>query len=134
MTYCNIKTPTPETLLKCASREELEAALAAARTNCKGSAVFLPPPFLPDAVLYADTTEPLKLILISIAEAKEFDRIHEDDDDYTDSAMTHVKEFAQWAWGVEAGLVLETSACCVPKMVNYTPIQQLVSNSASCHH
>ena len=98
---CNLKTPTPEKLLECSSTEELAATRAATKVNFKGSAFFSPPPFLRDAVLNADTTEPLKLILISVAAAKEFDRVHEDDDDYKESAMTHIEEFAQWAWAVE---------------------------------
>jgi len=113
---CNLKTPKPEDLLKCASKEELAATRVTTRAvNFKGSALFFPPPFLRDAILNADTTEPLELILISVAAAKEFDRIHEEDEDYNESAMSHIEEFAQWAWGVQNEKVLTTSFMLRPE-------------------
>ena len=66
-------------------------------------------------MLNVNTAKPLKLIIILIATAKEFVRIHEEDDDYTDSAMTHVEGSAQWAWGVEAGKVFETKFMLHPE-------------------
>ena len=68
----NLKTLKPKTLLDCAFTEELAAIRATTRVNYKGSTFFLPLPFLQDAVLNADTTEPLGLILIAVAAAKEF--------------------------------------------------------------
>ena len=92
----------------------------------KGQLSF-PPPFLRDAVLNADTTEPLELILISIASAKEFERIHEDNEDYNGSAMAHIEEFTQWAWGVENGKVLATKFMLRPKDGG------LQIHSSNCH-
>ena len=43
---CNLKTPEPETLLDYASTEELVAVQATMRVDYKGSAFFLPSPFL----------------------------------------------------------------------------------------
>ena len=73
------------------------------------------------------TTEPLKLILISIPAAEEFDRIHKDDDGYSGSTITHVEDFALWAWGVETRKVLQTKFMLCPED------GKLQIHSPTCH-
>ena len=102
--------------------------------NFKGSAFFFPPPFLRDVVLNTDTTEPLKLILISVAEANIFDRVHEDDEEYNKSSMTHIKEFSQWVCGVKNGKVLAANYMLCPKDVDYKSTPRIVIKSISSHH
>jgi hypothetical protein len=74
-----------------------------------GSVSFLPAPWLADAVIAANSSDPFLLITVAIAAATVFDREHEEDPEYITPAENHAGDFILWAWGIRAGQVNATS-------------------------
>lgn len=112
---CEIRTPKIEDIKACSTAEEI-GALTAPRNGAAtytGSAAFLMAPFLVEAILDADTTDPYELILVANSAAAAFNTLHENDDEFED-ATSHAEDFSLWAWGVAAGRITETKVLIRP--------------------
>ena len=73
--------------------------------NYPGSASFLPVPWLADAVIAANSSDPFFLITVVNTTARVFDLEHKEDENYITSAADHAGDFILWAWGIGADQV-----------------------------
>jgi hypothetical protein len=105
---CNLVTPIIDALRECTTSTEV-AKLEAPDENCRvtypGSASFLPAPWLADAVIAANSSDPFLLITVVNAAATAFDLEQEEDENYVISATDHTGDFIIWAWGIGADRV-----------------------------
>ena len=117
MAECNLVTPTIDVLRECTTAievAEVEAPNENGLVTYPGSATFLPAPWLAEAVIAANSSNPFLLITIVNAAATAFDEEHEEDEDYITSAEDHAGDFLLWAWAVGAGRVSATSCIFDP--------------------
>ena len=70
-----------------------------------GSASFLPAPWLADAVIAENSSNPFLLITAVIAAATAFDLEHKEDKNYITTAADQAGNFILWAWGIGADRV-----------------------------
>jgi hypothetical protein len=111
MAECNLVTPTIDALRECMTAikvTEVEAPDENGLVNYPGSASFLPAPWLADAVIAANSSDPFLLITVVNAAATVFDEEHEENEDYITSAADHAGDFILWAWGIGAERVSAT--------------------------
>jgi hypothetical protein len=105
---CNLVTPTIDALRECTTATEvakLEAPDENGLVTYPGSASFLPAPWLADAVVEANSSDPFHLITVVNAAATAFDLEHEEDQNYSTSGADHAGDFILWAWGIGADQV-----------------------------
>jgi hypothetical protein len=105
MVECNLVTPTINVLRECTTAIEVtkvEATDTNGLVTYPGSASFLPAPWLADAVIAANSSNPFLLITVVNAAATVYDKEHEEDEDYITSAADHAGDFFLWAWGIGA--------------------------------
>jgi hypothetical protein len=110
MADCNLVTPTIDALRECTTATKvakIEAPNENGLVTYPGSATFLPAPWLAEAVIAANSSDPFLLIAIVNASATE-------DEDYVTSAEDHAGDFLLWSWAVGAGRVSETSCIFDP--------------------
>jgi hypothetical protein len=121
MAECNLVTPTIDALRECKTAievAEVEAPNENDLVTYPDSATFLPAPWLAEAVIAANSSNPFLLITIVNAAAKAFDEEHKEDEDYITSAEDHTGDFLFWAWAVGAGRVSATSCIFDPTDIN----------------
>jgi hypothetical protein len=117
MADCNLVTPTIDAFRKCTTASEVtevEAPNENGLVTYPGSATFLPAPWLAEAVIAANSSDPFFLITIVNAAATAFDEVHEEDEEYITSAEDHAGDFLLWSWAVGAGRVSTTSCIFDP--------------------
>ena len=117
MADCNLVTPTIDALRECTTANEvadIEAPNENGIVTYPGSATFLPAPWLAEAVIAANSSDPFLLITIVNAAASAFDEEHEEDEDYVTSAEDHAGDFLLWSWAVGADRVSATSCIFDP--------------------
>ena len=117
MADCNLVTPTIDALRECTTATEvaeIEAPNENGLVTYPGSATFLPAPWLAEAVIAANSSDPFLLITIVNAAATAFDEEHEEDEDYVTTAEDHAGDFLLWSWAVGAGRVSATSCIFDP--------------------
>jgi len=96
MAECNLVTPTIDALRECTTAievAEVDTPNENGLVTYPGSATFLPAPWLAEAVIASNSSNPFLLITIVNAAATAFDEEHEEDEDYITSAEDHA-----WAW------------------------------------
>ena len=71
----------------------------------KGVGVFIPGPFLRDAILKSETVDPSKLVPLAMKEAVELDKDHGNDSSISNKAIEHVIHFVFWLFGVNNGKI-----------------------------
>jgi hypothetical protein len=97
---CNLFTPTIDELRECKTETEVaevEAPEENGLVTYPGSASFLPAPWLADAVIAANSSNPFFLIATVNAAATAFDLEHKEDENYITTAADHVGYFILWA-------------------------------------
>ena len=104
---CNLVTLTIDALCECTTATatevaELEAPDENGLVTYPGSASFLPAPWLADAVVAANSSDPFLLITVVNAAATAFDLEHEEDASFVTSAADHAGDFILWASGIGA--------------------------------
>ena len=107
MVKCNLVTPTIDALRECTTAIEV-AEVEVPDENFltyPGSASFLPAPWLADAVIAANSSDPFVLIMVVNAAATVFDLKHKDDENYITSTADHTDDFILWVWGIGADRV-----------------------------
>ena len=117
MEDCNLVTLTIDALHECTTAievAEVEAPNENGLITYPGSATFLPAPWLAEAVIAANSSDPFLLITIVNAAATVFDEEHWDDDNYITNAEDHAGDFLLWSWAVGAGRVSATSCIFDP--------------------
>ena len=117
MEDCNLVTLTIDAHHECTTAievAEVEAPNENGLITYPGSATFLPAPWLAEAVIAANSSDPFLLITIVNAAATAFDEEHEEDEDYITSAEDHAGDFLLWSWAVGAGRVSATSCIFDP--------------------
>ena len=100
MAECNLVTPTIDELRECKTETEVaevEAPEENGLVTYPGSASFLPAPWLADAVIAANSSNPFLLITRVNTAAKAFDLEHKEDENYITTAADHVGDFILWA-------------------------------------
>ena len=105
MTECNLVTPTIDVLWECTTETKVAEVEAPEENNIvtyPGSASFLPAPWLADAVIAANSSNPFFLIATVNAAATAFDLEHKEDKNYTASVADQAGKFILWAWGIGA--------------------------------
>ena len=98
MVKCNLVTPTIDALRECTTAIEV-AEVEVPDENFltyPGSASFLPAPWLADAVIAANSSDPFVLIMVVNAAATVFDLKHKDDENYITSTADHTGDFILW--------------------------------------
>jgi hypothetical protein len=76
-----------------------------AQISFRGLSSFLPAPWLTQAILSSGTNDSLELIVECRIAADLFNIFHRDNIQYKTSAIKHLEDFANWAWGVHQGRV-----------------------------
>ena len=77
--------------------------------NFKGSAAFIPSPWLIEFILDEDSKDPAELLFQVLAAAKAFDDIHGEEEAFKDcKAKDHAEDFQLWINGVLTGKIPET--------------------------
>jgi hypothetical protein len=118
---CNLITPTINKLSKCKTADKVSAIEAPNETGLvtyPGSASFLAAPWLVNAVMAKNSSNPFHLIAVVNAAAKTFDKEHDADAEYITKATDNAGDFILWAWGVGAGRVTKTSFSIDPNDTN----------------
>eukprot|EP00957_Ditylum_brightwellii_P158217 12043597-Ditylum_brightwellii.AAC.1 len=103
---CIIRAQKSEDMQACEDADALDALIEPgnrAAINNKGSASFVPAPFLRDAMLEAISKDPWELISVAFSAAKAYDNTHDDG-----NAAAHTEAFALWAWCVRKGTLSQT--------------------------
>jgi hypothetical protein len=121
MAECNLVTPTIDALRECTTAIEVakvEAPNENGIVTYLASATFLPAPWLAEAVIAANSSDPFLLITIVNAAATAFNEEHEEDEDCITSAEDRAGDFLLWAWAVRAGRVSATSCIFDPTNIN----------------
>ena len=109
---CNIITPSIEDILACNDLEELLNLTAPLNDTIgySGPTTFLPPPWLLNAVIDAQTDDPFKLILAVKQAATTFNSSQlAANPTYMPNTAPTVNHFVTWAWGVKNNLILPTT-------------------------
>ena len=109
---CEIIIPSIEDILACNDLEELLNLTAPLDDTIgySGSATFLPPPWLLNAVIDAQTDDPLKLILAVKQGATIFNNSQlAANPTYIPNTAQTVNHFITWAWGVKNNLIPPTT-------------------------
>jgi hypothetical protein len=112
MVECNLVTPTTDKLWECKTETKvakIEAPEENGLVTYPGSASFLPAPWLADAVMAANSSNPFLLIATVNTAATVFHLEHEEDENYITTAVDHAGNFILWAWGIGADRVSATS-------------------------
>ncbi len=112
MAECNLVTPTIDKLQECTTTIEVTKVDAPDKNGLvtyPDSVSFLPAPWLVDAVIAANSSNPFLLITIANAAATVFNREHKEDPEYITPAENHAGDFILWAWEIGAGQVDATS-------------------------
>jgi hypothetical protein len=105
MVKCNLDTPKIDALWECTTATKvakIEAPEENGIVTYPGSASFLPAPWLADAVIAENSSNPFLLITAVNAAATAFDVGHEEDENCITSAADHAGSFILWAWGIGA--------------------------------
>jgi hypothetical protein len=92
MAKCNLVTPTIDALQKCMTAikvAKVEAPVENGIVTYPGSASFLPAPWLADAVIAANLSNPFLLITTVNVAATAFDLEHKKDENYITSVADH---------------------------------------------
>ena len=106
----DIVTPTADAIIACNDMEELlnlNAPLAEndPETTYSGGNTFLPPPWLLNAVIGANSDDPFKLILAANTGATQFnDEQLAKDQNYVPNTTNTLNKFVMWAWGIKRNL------------------------------
>jgi hypothetical protein len=109
---CNLVTPTINELRECKTADKVSAIEAPNETGLvtyPGCASFLPAPWLVNAVMAANSSNPFHLIAVVNAAAKTFNKEHNADAEYITKVTDNAGDFMIWGWGVGAGGVTKTS-------------------------
>ena len=96
---CNFDAPSLTAYKNCKDAKELANLATDGDDTFKGSSMFVLAPFARDAVIGADTNDPLKLIPIVIHAGEQFDRDNAILDDNYERGVDHAEVFADWLWG-----------------------------------
>ena len=86
----------------------------------EGSSVFLPTPFLHNAILASGTKEPFELIPIITEAARTFNSEHEEGEMMTSLALIHADDLNAWLYSVKVGSINETRYQINPDDVEVT--------------
>ncbi len=130
---CTLVTPTINKLCKCKTADEVSAIEAPNETGLvtyPGSASFLAAPWLVNAVMAANLSNPFHLIAVVNTAAKTFNKEHYADADYITKATDNAGDFILWAWGVGAGRVTKTSFSIDP---NDTGLELFITQCHQTH-
>jgi hypothetical protein len=118
MAECNLVTPTIDTLWECKTEIEvakIEAPEENGIVTYPGSASFLPAPWLADAVIAANPSNPYLLLTTVNAAATAFNLKHKEDANHITTAGDHAGDFILWAWGIGADQVSAIGIIFDPK-------------------
>ena len=105
---CNFDAPSLTAYKKCKDTKELANLTTDGDGTFKGSSMFILAPFVRDAVVGADTNDPLKLIPIVIHAGEQFDKDNAVLDDNYERGIDHAEVLADWLWGAYQKKVPET--------------------------
>eukprot|EP00957_Ditylum_brightwellii_P076834 5840102-Ditylum_brightwellii.AAC.1 len=113
-----IATPTLDELEICQTQEAVALVptpAATAAVTFMGSAIFLPAPWLREALFESGEDNPFTLIPLALLSATLFDATHSNTDaTYPGKAMDQANDFILWAWCVGTGQVPETCYSVIP--------------------
>jgi hypothetical protein len=112
-------TPTYVSIIACIDKAEIEALalpppIATAPSNFQCSASFLPAPWLLEAILNANSSDPAMLILAASDAAAELDNEFKTDGKYKTEGEEQLKNFAKWAWAAQAERITRTTYTVEP--------------------
>jgi hypothetical protein len=105
-------TPKPDAISACDSPEavaELEPPAGGSRAHsfhCSG--LFLLAPHQALTVIKRGSVDPKDLILALASDAESFDSLHDEDEEYPESAVTVTSSALRWLWLVSQGVIDET--------------------------
>ncbi len=109
---CNIIVPTVNKLSGCKTAQEVEDIPIPATNGLvgfKGSAIFIPGPFLQNAIITSNTNDPFDLIPLMNSRARDFEtEVADILAEMNGNPLNHTDDLNAWLYGVRQGTIPET--------------------------
>ncbi len=109
---CNIIVPTVDKLSRCKTAQEVED-IPTSSTNglvgFEGSAIFIPGPFLQDAIITLNSNDPFDLIPLMNSRARDFEtEVADILAEMNGNPVNHADNLNAWLYGIRQGTIPET--------------------------
>jgi hypothetical protein len=109
---CNIIVPTVDVLSRCKTVQEVKD-IPIPGTNgligFEGSAIFIPGPFLQDAIITLNSNDPFNLIPLMNSRARDFEtKVADILAEMNGNPVNHADDLNAWLYGVKQGTIPET--------------------------
>jgi hypothetical protein len=115
---CNIIVPTVDKLSRCETAQEVKDIPIPA-TNMlvgfDGSAIFIPGPFLQDAIIALNLNDPFNLIPLMNSRARDFEtKVADILAEMNGNPISHADDLNTWLYGIKQGTIPETRYSVLP--------------------
>ena len=115
---CNIIVPTVKELSRCKTAQEVKDIPIPATNGLvvfKGSAIFIPGPFLQDAIITSNSNDPFGLIPLMNSRARDFEtKVADILAEMNGNPVNHADNSNAWLYGIKQGTILETRYSVLP--------------------
>ena len=109
---CNIIVPTIDKLLRFKTAQEVEDIPIPATNGLvgfEGSAIFIPGPFLQDAIITLNSNDPFDLIPLMNSRARDFEtKVADILAEMNGNPVSHADDLNTWLYGIKQGTIPET--------------------------
>jgi hypothetical protein len=121
---CNIIVPTVNKLSGCTTAQEVEdipIPAANAIVGFEGSAIFIPDPFLQNAIITSNTNDPFNLIPLMNSRARDFEaEVVDILAEMNGNPVNHANNLNAWLYGIRQCTIPETRYLVLPDNVQIT--------------
>ncbi len=118
LAHCNIIVPTVDELSRCKTAQEVEdipIPVTNGLVGFKGSAIFIPEPFLQDAIITLNSNDPFDLIPLMNSRTRDFEtKVADILAEINGNPVNHADDFNAWLYGIKQGTMPETRYSVLP--------------------
>ncbi len=133
---CNIIVPTVNELSRCKTAQEVEdipIPVTNRLVGFKGLAIFIPGPFLQDAIITSNSNDPFNLIPLMNSRARDFEtEVADILAEMNGNPDNHMDNLNAWLYGIKQGTIPETRYSVLPNdnkiaQINFQQHQACIS-------
>jgi hypothetical protein len=118
LAICNIIVPTVDKLSRCKTAQEVKGIPIPATNGLvgfEGSTIFIPGPFLQDAIINSNSNNPFNLIPLMNSRARDFEtKVADILAEMNGNPVNHMNELNTWLYDVEQGTIPEIRYSVLP--------------------
>jgi hypothetical protein len=115
---CNIIVPTVNKLSRCKTAQEVKdipIPVTNGLVGFEGSAIFIPGPFLQDAIITLNSNDPFNLIPLMYSRARDFEaKVVDILAEMNGNPINHADYLNAWLYGIKQGTIPETRYSVLP--------------------